>query len=144
MKKLESKMYLNEAIAELEKRREKELYELKEEFKLTYESLKPMNVLKSTIKKFTKLPELKNGLTSTSIGLVAGLVARNVFFRSSKNPIKILMGLFIQNVVTAFATRNSVTLSDISQSIMKKTISKFRSNGKKFSEREFNESEIYE
>lgn len=50
---------------------------LKEHFRETYESLKPINILKSTFKKASSSPNLKSQLTNTAIGMTTGFLAKN-------------------------------------------------------------------
>ena len=57
---------LNEAIILLEGKRAKELELLKELFNSGYESLKPINLIKSTFKEVSSSPEIKNNILSAS------------------------------------------------------------------------------
>lgn len=107
MKAINSIQELDEAIGLLETKKNAEAIILKEEFKRTYESLKPANLIYSTIKDLVNLPNLKGNLLDTSLSLAAGYFSKKVFTGNSVNPIKHILGSLLQLAVTKLLTNNA-------------------------------------
>ncbi len=107
MKQYNATDTLNETIALLEYKKAKELIVLKEQFQLTYESLKPINLIKNTFSEMTNSSDIKGNLLNNVIGLSTGYLSRKVLLGSSHNPIKRILGSIFQFVVTNVVTKNS-------------------------------------
>ncbi len=118
MKKERPSDLLNEAIASLEIKKQKELVDLKEQFQLTYETLKPINILKSAFSQITSSPETKKTVSSTAIGMASGFLARKVLFRPTWNPIKKIAGMLLQAVVSNYAAKNSDKIKSSGQKLL--------------------------
>ena len=120
MQKITSVKELQAAIISLEKRQSEEGLLLKEQFSITYESLKPFNVLlKAIIDIFTPI-ELKQGILDTSAGILSGYLSRALVVRNSKNPILRLAGMFIQYGVTNVITKNSDAIMKVTSAFIEK------------------------
>ena len=87
---------LHREIIFLERKRSEEFKELKEQLHTTYESLKPINLLKSTFEVVTKSPDIKRDIGKAAIGMFSGYLLKKLVFTSSMNPLKILAGLCLQ------------------------------------------------
>jgi hypothetical protein len=107
MKKSNETDTLNEAIVLLENKQAIELISLKQQFELTYESLKPLNIIKSVFSEITTSSEIKGNLISNAIGMSTGYLTKKVLLGSSHNPIKRLLGTLLQFVVTNVVTKHS-------------------------------------
>ncbi|WP_035671970.1 hypothetical protein [Flavobacterium sp. 83] len=107
MKKSNETDKLNEAIVLLENKQAIELISLKQQFELTYESLKPLNIIKSVFSEITTSSEIKGNLISNAIGMSTGYLTKKVLLGSSHNPIKRLLGTLLQFVVTNVVTKHS-------------------------------------
>jgi len=66
----------------------------------TFDSLKPMNLLKSGLKQLSTVPEIKLTLLNTAVGIGAGILGKKIFLGGSKNIFKRLLGMFVQGGVT--------------------------------------------
>jgi len=113
MQKIRPAETLKRSILLLEQRQIKEGELLREQFTVTYESLKPVNVLRKAISEMNGPSDLKDDLVQTVAGLISGYVSRKILIRSSKNPVLRMAGLFIQYGVTRFITRNSSSIKSI-------------------------------
>ncbi|MFE3847772.1 hypothetical protein ACFX5D_07320 [Flavobacterium sp. LB3P45] len=109
MKKSNETDALNETIALLEYRQKQELRILKEQFEVTYASLKPLNIIKRVYSEMTTSPDLKGNLISIVIGMATGYITKKVVVSSSHNPLKRLLGNVLQFVITNVATKYSDT-----------------------------------
>ncbi|MEX2485397.1 MAG: hypothetical protein WED10_12575 [Brumimicrobium sp.] len=98
---------LNASIYHLENKRARESDLLKEQFNKTYNSLKPINLVRSTFKEFVSAPDVKEDLLKSSIGLASGYLSKKVVIGSSSNPIKQILGSVLQMGVTNIVSKNA-------------------------------------
>lgn len=87
---------LNETIAYLEFKQSSEFIVLKKQFELTYDSLKPINVIKSVFSEIVSAPDIRANLLNNAIGLASGYFFRKLLFGSTHNPIKKIGGALLQ------------------------------------------------
>jgi hypothetical protein len=99
--------YLNEQIAMLEQKQSLELKALKEQFHVTYESLKPFNILKSAFNEVTSSPTIKNNLLNNAIGLTTGYLSKRVLVGATHNPLKNIFGTLLQFAIGNVVTKHS-------------------------------------
>ena len=72
---------LNETILYMQNKQATELYLLKEQFHITLESLKPINLLKSTVKKSKESPEIKKKINNNNPKKIIPIIHEfNTFF----------------------------------------------------------------
>jgi len=107
MKELNETDTLNETIALLEYKQDRELMILKEQFQLTYESLKPVNLIKNAFSEITHSPDIKGNIINNVIGLSTGYLSKRILLGSSHNPIKRILGSVLQFVVANVVTKKS-------------------------------------
>jgi hypothetical protein len=98
---------LKAAISLLEEKQEYEGLLLKEQFNITYESLKPANFIRSTISKLFLAPDMKEGFFNTSLSLLVGFFSKKIAIGSSKNPFKQIIGNLLQRGVASAVSRNA-------------------------------------
>lgn len=91
----------------LEGNRDRDFDALKEQALETYESLRPINLIKDTFKDLTHSPDIKGGIGKAVIGLTTGYLLKKLMFGSSHNPLKNLAGAAFQAVATNIAAKNS-------------------------------------
>ena len=102
MSNKDAKQTLNERIALLESRKSHEFYLLKEQWEITYESLKPVNLIKSTFRDVASSPEIKSHLLGNLIGLGTGYLSKKIMFGGTHNPFKRIIGTILQFAVSNF------------------------------------------
>ena len=113
MQKVTATDTLRKAILALELRQIEEGKLVTEQFKITTESLKPLNLLRKVIDDIADPSELKDNLVQYAIGLISGYVSRKLLVRSSKNPILRLAGIIAQFGVTTLVANNSVLIESM-------------------------------
>lgn len=107
MKKIYTEIDLNSAILLLESKQLDEEMRLKEQFHVTYESLKPINIIKSIFKQTSKSDDLKENIINNSISLTAGYLSKIVFEKvASSSPFKKLFGSIIMFSVNKIIENN--------------------------------------
>lgn len=97
---------LKESIRLLEIRQAEEGKILKEQFKITYESLKPVNLLKSSLKELASSDEIKNNLFETIVSIFTGYISNKIMVGSKKNPFLKIIGVLLQYGVTILVAKN--------------------------------------
>ncbi|MDO9186478.1 MAG: hypothetical protein Q7W13_10745 [Bacteroidia bacterium] len=122
MKNITSIDELRESILLLEMKQANEWCLLKEEFHTTYESLKPMNMIKNTFKDMATTPNLKTDVVNSVIGLAAGFIAKKVLLGNSHNPITKILGIVLEIAIANKVAKNADGIKSIGSTILKKII----------------------
>lgn len=106
MEHINSSAQLKEAILQLEQQYAADESIVKEQFMLAYESVKPINLIKSTIEQVSASQELKDNLTSTAIGLGVGYISKVAFVGFSHSPMRKMMGAALMYGVSNFVAKH--------------------------------------
>ena len=88
MNKITSSTELREAIFRMEIKQAEDGRLLKQQFVQTYESMKPVNIIKNSIKEFAATPNIKENLFKAGINMAANYFLKSSLANSAKNPIK--------------------------------------------------------
>ncbi len=113
---------LREAIAILKAETEVNKKILIEQFHNTYNSLKPVNIIKSAFAKITSLPVVASQVIDTSIGLGAGVLSKKILVGTSGNIFKKIFGLVLELVVAGAVTKNADGIKRQGSELIKKLI----------------------
>ena len=100
MQKITSSIELKEAIRLLEEEQAIKGQLLKEQVFITYESLKPVNLLKSTLKDLSSSPYLIENIVGSAVGLASGYVSKKIVVGASAGILRKLFGSILQFGVT--------------------------------------------
>ena len=92
MQQINSAAGLRDAIVQLERRQAAEGEILKEQFRLVYEGVKPLNLLKSVFMEAADSHDLKVSMLNTFIGMTTGYLSKKLFESVTKSPFKKLAG----------------------------------------------------
>ena len=111
---------LNERIVVLERRQAMEMNALKEQFHLTYESLRPMNILKKSLSEIATAPGLKSGIINGVIGLATGYLSKKVLIGSSHNPIKRIIGTLMEYAIANVTAKHGDKIKWVGENILNK------------------------
>jgi len=120
MQKQDAIYLLGEQIRLKEIERDTQGVLLKNQLKLTIESLKPINLIKGA---FTS-PEMKNSLVDSAIGMTSGYIAKKAVVRSSKNPFLKLIGTIVGMGVASIVTRHPDGIKSIGEKILGSVLKK--------------------
>ncbi len=96
---------LKAAIAELEKQKDIEEAAIKYEFKETYETYKPANILKNTLAEVSTSPKFKHNLINVALGLGAGYLSKSLVVGRSAGLLKRIVGTALQFGVTSLVAK---------------------------------------
>ena len=100
MGKKSSYAVLHETIQILEVERAIEARILNDQFRLTYEHFKPVNMLKRSVLEFTSAPHILNGFVDTALSLATGYLSKKIVVGTSGNIVRKLLGIVVQLGVT--------------------------------------------
>jgi hypothetical protein len=117
MQNISSSAALKDAIQLLEVEQEIKGQLLKKQLYIAYESLKPLNLLKHTLKEITSSPYMIDNISGGVMGLVSGFLSRKIFVGASGNLIRKLIGSFLQFGVTNVVAQNSSVIRSVGQAI---------------------------
>ncbi|MFV8441929.1 hypothetical protein [Flavobacterium sp. LB2P44] len=112
MKKINQTQVLKEAIQLLKLKQANELSQLKDQYHDTYESLKPLNIIKKAFGQMATTSEFKGNILSNVIGISTGYLTKKVLLGSTHNPIKRILGTLLQFVITNVVTKHSEKLKE--------------------------------
>jgi len=107
MQKIKTTVDLKNTIQQLEYKQANELLFLKRQFHITYESLKPVNLIKSSFHELTTAPEFKGNILDATLSIAAGYISKKVAIGATHNPLKQLLGTILQLGVTSVVSKNT-------------------------------------
>jgi len=107
MEKITSLKDLRASIQVLEADREEKFKILQTQFEVVVESLKPINVIKDSIKQAVVSKEIQGNLIDGLIGLAAGHLSKKIVIGKSVNPIKNIAGYLIELAVASLVSKNT-------------------------------------
>jgi hypothetical protein len=124
MQKITSAKELKDAIRSLEEKQADQGRILKEQFFIVIESIRPVNIIKSTFKEVATSPKLMSEILSTTIGLAAGYVSNKSIVGSSGNLFRKLLGTVLQFGVTTLILKNPEAVRSLGQTLLQRFLSK--------------------
>jgi hypothetical protein len=113
MQKMNSAIDIKDLILQLETQQSTELKTLRAQMHLTYESIKPINLVRNTFKEVVASEELTDNIVNTSVGLAAGYVSKTLFEKASHSPFRKLLGTALLFGVTNLVAKNPHTVKSI-------------------------------
>jgi hypothetical protein len=118
MQNITSAAELKDAIQLLEAEQSIKGQLLREQLFLTFESLKPINLLKNTLKEISSTPYLIDNISGTAMGLLGGFLSKKIFVGTSGNLLRKLFGSVLQIGVTNLVTQNSEIIKSVGQALI--------------------------
>lgn len=127
MSKLNANESLNSSISLLEQKRERDFLDLKHQLRLTGESLKPANIVRSAVQDIVGSKQAKSFLIKAAIGLAIGFVATKVVKRNHSNKHKNgFLGDALQYGMGMLAAQRNNLIKAAGIYVAKQVISKIR------------------
>jgi hypothetical protein len=120
MKKREAGAALQKLIQEQEALHKASSDLLSAQFHITYESLKPANLIKKTIHDLVAGPDLRKDLVSAAMGMSAGYLTEKIFSGHSHNMVKKISGMILGRLVAQNVTHNAEELKEIGVIMLRK------------------------
>ena len=130
MQNITSTADLKNEIQFLEVERELKGQLLKEQFHLTLEALKPVNILRRTMDDVTSSPYLIENILSSATGLVTGYLSRKLIVGGSANIFRKIIGSLLQFGVTNIVAQRTDVFNSVVQFIFQHVFRKKEINSK--------------
>lgn len=124
MQKINPTLQLKNAILLLEVDQAIAEQQLKAQFHKTYESLKPINLIKSTLNNVVSTPFSIDSILGTVVGLASGYVSKKIVVGASANIIRKLLGSIMQFGVTNVVAKHSGEIKTIGEFLIHKILHK--------------------
>ena len=102
MKTTDKKEALRKKIIFLQNKQAEDLQSLKEQFHVTYNSFKPLNLLKNTLSEASSSSEIKKDLLMGALNLTTGYLSHKIT-DIGNNPIQKILGNALNFVLKKFA-----------------------------------------
>src|SRR4051812_42696507 len=118
--KITAGVSLREQIVALEARRAIEEIELRNQFKKAHELLKPSNLIRSAFNDLTSSPELKGNIAGSLMGMAAGFISKKAVIGATANPIKLVLGNVLENLVSSGVSKNSDAIKSTVMNLIRK------------------------
>jgi hypothetical protein len=109
MKKNYEKDDLAEDIRLLKEKQALELQLLRDQFQLTYESIRPINLIKNTLHEVVSSSEIRNNILNNVVGLATGYLAKKILLGASHNPVKKILGTIFQFAIASAVAKRKET-----------------------------------
>jgi hypothetical protein len=119
MQNITSAVELKDAIQLLEAEQSIKGQLLREELFLTYESLKPANLLRNALKEISSTPYLIDNISGTAMGMLGGFLSKKIFVGTSGNLMRKLFGSVLQIGVTNLVSQNSEIIKSVGQALIR-------------------------
>jgi len=102
--------------------------QLKEQFLLTYDSFKPVNLISGALSDMAKSPLLIENILGTAMGLATGYISKSMFIGASGSKLKRLVGNMLQFGITNVIVNNSDTIKSFGRSLFQNVFRKRKIN----------------
>lgn len=124
MQKITSTSELQDAISVLEYKQKEQWDEFKGNLNSAFDSLKPVNIIKSTYKDFVSTPNLVQGIMASAIGMGTGFLTKKFIVRRSGNILRNLLGGVAQRVISTVVSRNSGVIKNIGAGLLSRVLTR--------------------
>lgn len=120
---------LKEAIKNLEQEQKDRAQLLKDQFKATYEGLKPFNMLKSTLKSCTESSEIRENFFGTLIPFVAGFLSKKGSPKTRRSAVINQAAILLLDILNRYISKNPEVIARLSH-LFVSTLRKKKSPGR--------------
>lgn len=101
---------LHTAIQKLEQQKEREKDLLIQQFHITTESLKPINILKNSLNKVIHSPSTVENIIDTTVSLGVGLLSKKLLIGKSSSLVKKILGTAMEFGVAGLISKQSSSI----------------------------------
>jgi hypothetical protein len=104
---------------------------LREQLLLTYESLKPVNLLKNALKDLFSASHLMEDFSGTTLGMVIGYLIKKLYIKESQSKFRKIMGSVFQFGISKLIAQKAEYIRAIGEVIFQHLFSKTEQNHQK-------------
>ncbi len=113
---------LDDMILHLEKKNANDLLLLREQFNITYESIKPLNQIKKIFHEITTSPEIKKDVIDNVLSLGSGLLIKKIFVGGSHNFFRKTLGTIAEFSIANIVSKHSEEIKIIGNNLIQNFI----------------------
>ena len=113
---------LQESIIATQKLRGYQQELLKEQFHAACESIKPINLIKSTFRDMTKSPDIKKDVISSAVGLGTGFLSKKLFVGKSHSFVKKGIGTVIEFAIANLVSKNTDGIKAVGSTLLQRIL----------------------
>jgi hypothetical protein len=117
MQKVDSYAGLQDAIILMKIEQTEKSKLLQEQLNISYESLKPLNLIKSALKDISSSPVIGENILGSVAGLASGYLSKKIFVGTSGNLFRKLIGSVLQFGVTNVVAKHPDAIRSFGQFI---------------------------
>ena len=118
MQKVNSYAGLQDAILQLRIEQTEKSQLLKEQLNISYESLKPLNLLRGALKDTSSSPVIGENLLGSAVGLASGYLTKKIFIGTSGSLIRKLIGSVLQYGITNVVAKHPDAIKTFGRFVM--------------------------
>ncbi len=119
MEKISTSAELRAAILYLEGKQIREGIELREQFNAAYDSLKPINLIRSVFVEAAGSSDLQNNLITNSLGVTAGYLSKYLYEGAMRSPLQKLIGTVIMYGIKNIIIKNPEVIKTMGKRIFR-------------------------
>ncbi|WP_348822446.1 hypothetical protein [Flavobacterium aestuarii] len=110
MKKLNETDALNEMIINVQQQYQTDLFLLKEQAHIAYESIKPVNLIKNLVHDVTSSPQIQEDVFGNVLGLVTGFISRKLMIHEDSSMFKKVLATVAQFAIANVVSKHSIDI----------------------------------
>lgn len=118
--KITTASQLDLAIMELEQRRATQEKDLVEHFNFTYQSFRPLNLLKNAIEDIAGSPEIRDNVINAAVGVGTGFVTKKLIVGKSSSLFKRILGGAIEYGVANIVAKHTDDIKEFGTNLIGK------------------------
>jgi hypothetical protein len=122
MKQMSAHARLQDTIQFLKEEQDYKRQLLIEQLALSYESLKPLNLITRALTEITTSPDLTKNVIGTLLGLASGFLSRKILVGTSANIFRKLLGSVLQFGVTNIVAQHPDSVKSIGRFVLDQII----------------------
>jgi ABC-type dipeptide/oligopeptide/nickel transport system ATPase subunit len=120
MRHISNNKELQERIEFLENRTKEQKEKMKVLLQDTYESIKPQNLIKNAFSDAVAVPQVRNNMLNSAVGLVTGIITNRLLIGSSAGIFKRIAGRAIQAGITKIVADKFPVIKEKAQGLIEK------------------------
>lgn len=124
MKKTNETDALNELIVLTQQQYNTELFQLKEQFHIAYESVKPINLIQNFVHDVTSSPKIKEDVVGNAMGLASGFISKKLMVDHNSSPVKKVLGTIMQFAIANVVSKHSADIKAVGTALYNNLLKK--------------------
>src|SRR5690606_1339157 len=91
----------------------------------TIESLKPVNLLRSTLRKVSESAEIKEEMINMAAGIGVGMITKKIIGKNTSSAVRNVIATLVELGIIGGVAKNADTLKSLGNFLLSKVMAKF-------------------